>query len=85
MPINTRRGYNAESRATARGARELTRPHPVSSPMAAAILPRYVNGGSDMQAASPLRDRGLFSIIGVGVDVLRGSRWCIFRAGLSAS
>lgn len=44
-----------------------------ASPLAAAILPRYVNNNSDMQAASPAYETArLFSIIGVGVDVLRG-------------
>lgn len=56
-----------------------------SSPMSAAILPRYVNANSDMQAASPAYETArLFSIIGVGVDVLRGfALVLIFSAGLS--
>ena len=56
-----------------------------SSPLAAAILPRYVNANSDMQAASPAYETArLFTIIGVGVDVLRGfAIVLIFSAGLS--
>jgi putative ABC transport system permease protein len=56
-----------------------------SSPMAAAILPRYVNANSAMQAASPAYETArLFSIIGVGVDVIRGfALVLIFSAGLS--
>lgn len=56
-----------------------------ASPLAAAILPRYVNNNSDMQAASPAFETArLFSIIGVGVDVLRGfALVLVFSAGLS--
>lgn len=56
-----------------------------ASPLAAAILPRYVNNNSDMQAASPAYETArLFSIIGVGVDVLRAfALVLIFSAGLS--
>jgi putative ABC transport system permease protein len=56
-----------------------------SSPLAAAILPRYVNANSEMQAASPAYETArLFSIIGVGVDVLRGfALVLLFSAGLS--
>ena len=56
-----------------------------SSPMAAAILPRYVNANSEMQAASPAYETArLFNIIGVGVDVIRGfALVLIFSAGLS--
>jgi putative ABC transport system permease protein len=56
-----------------------------SSPLAAAILPRYVNANSAMQAASPAYETArLFTIIGVGVDVLRGfALVLIFSAGLS--
>jgi len=56
-----------------------------SSPLAAAILPRYVNQNSAMQAASPAYETArLFSIIGVGVDVLRGfALVLILAAGLS--
>jgi putative ABC transport system permease protein len=56
-----------------------------SSPMSAAILPRYVNANSDMQAASPAYETArLFTIIGVGVDVLRGfALVLVFSAGLS--
>jgi putative ABC transport system permease protein len=56
-----------------------------SSPLAAAILPRYVNQNSAMQAASPAYETArLFTIIGVGVDVLRGfALVLILAAGLS--
>ncbi len=56
-----------------------------ASPLATAILPRYVNNNSDMQAASPVLETArLFSIIGVGVDVLRGfALVLVFSAGLS--
>jgi putative ABC transport system permease protein len=56
-----------------------------ASPIAAAILPRYVNNNSSMQAASPAYETArLFSIIGVGVDVLRGfALVLVFSAGLS--
>lgn len=56
-----------------------------SSPLAAAILPRYVNNNSAMQAASPAFETArLFSVIGVGVGVLRGfALVLIFAAGLS--
>jgi putative ABC transport system permease protein len=56
-----------------------------STPLSAAVLPRYVNANSEMQAASPAFETArLFSIIGVGVDVLRGfALVLIFSAGLS--
>jgi len=56
-----------------------------SSPLSAAVLPRYVNANSQMQAASPAFETArLFSILGVGVDVLRGfALVLIFSAGLS--
>jgi putative ABC transport system permease protein len=56
-----------------------------ASPLAAAILPRYVNNNSDMQAASPAFETArLFSIIGVGTDVLRGfALVLVFSAALS--
>jgi putative ABC transport system permease protein len=56
-----------------------------SSPLGAAVLPRYVNQNSEMQAASPAYETArLFSIIGVGVDVLRGfALVLILAAGLS--
>ena len=56
-----------------------------ASPLAAAILPRYVNNNSDMQAASPAYETArLFSIIGVGIDVLRGfALVLVFSAALS--
>ena len=56
-----------------------------SSPIAAATLPRYINNNTDMQAASPAYETArLFTIIGVGVDVLRGfALVLIVAAGLS--
>jgi len=56
-----------------------------ASPLAAAILPRYVNNNSEMQAASPAYETArLFSIIGVGTDVLRGfALVLVFSAALS--
>ena len=56
-----------------------------SSPIAAATLPRYINNNTDMQAASPAYETArLFTIIGVGVDVLRGfALVLIIAAGLS--
>ncbi len=56
-----------------------------ASPIAAAMLPRYVNNNSAMQAASPAYETArLFSIIGVGADVLRGfALVLVFSAGLS--
>jgi putative ABC transport system permease protein len=56
-----------------------------ATPLAAAMLPRYINQNSDMQAASPAYETArLFNIIGVGVDVLRGfALVLIFAAGLS--
>jgi len=56
-----------------------------ASPLAAAVLPRYINNNSELQAASPAYETArLFSIIGVGVDVLRGfALVLIFTAGLS--
>jgi putative ABC transport system permease protein len=56
-----------------------------ASPLAAASLPRYINQNSEMQAASPAYETArLFSIIGIGVDVLRGfALVLVFAAGLS--
>ncbi len=56
-----------------------------ATPIAAATLPRYINNNSEMQAASPAYETArLFSIIGVGVDVLRGfALVLIVAAGLS--
>jgi putative ABC transport system permease protein len=43
------------------------------NPLAVIQLPRFVNGNSNLQAASPAYETArLFSILGVGVDVLRG-------------
>jgi putative ABC transport system permease protein len=56
-----------------------------ASPIAAASLPRYINQNSAMQAASPAYETArLFTIIGVGVDVLRGfALVLVLAAGLS--
>ncbi len=56
-----------------------------ATPMAVAVLPRYINNNSELQAASPaLETARLFSVIGVGVDVLRGfALVLILSAGLS--
>jgi putative ABC transport system permease protein len=56
-----------------------------SSPLAAATLPRYIDGNTPMQAASPAYETArLFTIIGVGVDVLRGfALVLVLAAGLS--
>ena len=56
-----------------------------ATPMAVAVLPRYINNNSEMQAASPaIETARLFSVIGVGVDVLRGfALVLILSAGLS--
>lgn len=56
-----------------------------ATPLAVAVLPRYINNNSEMQAASPAYETArLFSVIGVGVDVLRGfALVLILSAGLS--
>lgn len=56
-----------------------------ASPLAAAMLPRYINNNSELQSASPAYETArLFSIVGVGVDVLRGfALVLILGAGLS--
>jgi putative ABC transport system permease protein len=56
-----------------------------ASPLAAASLPRYINQNTEMQAASPAYETArLFSVIGVGVDVLRAfALVLVFAAGLS--
>lgn len=55
------------------------------SPMAAVQLPRYINGQSSLQAASPAFETArLFSILGVGVDILMGFAYLlIFISALS--
>ena len=43
-----------------------------ASPLAAVSLPRYINGETNMQAASPASESArLFHIIGVGAEVIR--------------
>ena len=56
-----------------------------ASPLAAAILPRYVNANSQMQSASPAYETArLFSVIGIGVEVLRAfALVLVLAAGLS--
>ncbi len=55
------------------------------NPIAAIQLPRIINSQSNMQAASPAFETArLFSILGVGVDVLMGFAYVlIFISGLS--
>jgi putative ABC transport system permease protein len=55
------------------------------SPMGAVQLPRFVNSQSSLQAASPAFETArLFTIIGVGVDVLQGFAYLIiFISALS--
>jgi len=55
------------------------------SPMGALQLPRYVNTQTNMQAASPAFETArLFSLVGVGVDVVQGFAFIvIFIAALS--
>lgn len=55
------------------------------NPLAAIQLPRYINGQTSMQAASPAFETArLFSILGVGVEVLRGFAYVlIFISALS--
>ncbi|MFZ2905657.1 MAG: FtsX-like permease family protein [Cyclobacteriaceae bacterium] len=55
------------------------------SPMAAIQLPRMVNGQSSMQAASPAFETArLFSILGIGVDILLGFAYVlVFISSLS--
>jgi len=44
-----------------------------ASPLAAAMLPRAINGQPELQAAQPAFESAkLFRLLGVGVDVLRG-------------
>lgn len=44
-----------------------------ASPLAAAMLPRFVNSQNELQAAQPAFESAkLFRMLGVGVDVLRG-------------
>lgn len=55
------------------------------SPMAAIQLPRLINSQSSMQAASPAFETArLFTILGVGVEILMGFAYVlIFISGLS--
>jgi putative ABC transport system permease protein len=56
-----------------------------ASPLAAATLPRAVNAGPTLQAASPAYESArLFRMLGVGVEVLRAfGLVLVFAAGLS--
>lgn len=56
-----------------------------ATPLAVASLPRYINHNTELQAAAPAYEIArLFTIIGVGVDVLRGfALVLILAAGLS--
>jgi putative ABC transport system permease protein len=55
------------------------------NPIAAIQLPRYINGQTNMQAASPAFEAArLFSILGVGVELLTGFAYVlIFISALS--
>jgi putative ABC transport system permease protein len=55
------------------------------NPLAAIQLPRFVNNNSSMQAASPAFETArLFSLLGIGVEVLRGFAYVlILISGLS--
>ena len=55
------------------------------SPMAAIQLPRFINGQTNMQAASPAFETArLFTILGIGVDILMGFAYVlIFISALS--
>jgi putative ABC transport system permease protein len=55
------------------------------SPMGVIQIPRWVNGQSSLQAASPAFETArLFSIMGVGVDILKGFAYVlIFISALS--
>lgn len=55
------------------------------SPMAAIQLPRYINEKTHMQAASPpFETARLFSLVGIGIDMIQGLAYLIiFIAGLS--
>jgi putative ABC transport system permease protein len=56
-----------------------------ASPLAAAMLPRQINAGTALQAASPAYESArLFRMIGVGVDVMRAfGLVLVLVAGLS--
>ena len=56
-----------------------------ATPLAAAMLPRSINSQSELQAASPAFETArLFSIVGVGVEAMRGfALILIAAAGLS--
>ncbi|ANM29349.1 hypothetical protein ABI59_06710 [Acidobacteria bacterium Mor1] len=52
--------------------RELTALLIADSPLAAAMLPPYVNNNTSMQAASPAKETvRMFSLLGVGLDAIR--------------
>ena len=55
------------------------------SPMGAVMLPRFINENTNMQAALPAFETArLFSMIGIGIDVVQGFAFIvIFIAGLS--
>ncbi len=56
-----------------------------ATPLAATTLPRYINNNSELQSAVPAYETArLFSIVGVGIDVLRGfALVLVLSAGLS--
>lgn len=52
-----------------------------ASPVAAASLPRAVNVGTVLQAASPAQESArLLTVFGVGTDVVRGFGWLLVAA-----
>lgn len=52
-----------------------------ASPVAAASLPRAVNAGTVLQAASPAQESArLLTVFGVGTDVVRGFGWLLVAA-----
>lgn len=55
------------------------------SPMAAVMMPRYVNGQTSLQAASPSFEMlRLFSLLGVGINLIEGFAYLIILiSGLS--
>jgi putative ABC transport system permease protein len=56
-----------------------------ATPLAAAMLPRFVNATAGLQAASPAFETArMFQLVGAGVDAVQGMAWIlVFAAGLS--
>lgn len=56
-----------------------------ASPMGAAIVPRQVNAENLLMAASPANEVArLFTVVGVGIDTLRGFAWILVGMSLLA-